>query len=499
MGLDKHLCWQALKARDARFDGRFFTCVSSTGVFCRPVCPARTPLLRNCRFVPSAAAALEAGFRPCLRCRPETSPGTPAWNGTSTLVTRALRLIDAGALDSGNVEQLSDKLGVGPRHLRRLFDRHLGAAPQSVAVARRLLLAKSLLSETALPVGHVAIASGFQSARRFREAFSKTYGRSPSACRGASGASPGIRLALGYRPPYDWHSLLTFLSKRAIPGIEQIDGTAYRRRFRLDPRRGDCHDFAPQRTQQLSTQPAGAKLADCPPTTQERMGAVEGAFEVSPSRSRPALDVSIECNDLRALPQVLARIRRMFDLTADPTAVERALSADSRLAELIRQRPGLRIPGVWDPFEAGARAILGQQVSIEAATRAAAKLAALCNSDDYFPTPAEVASANLTDLGGPASRRASLQALAAAFASGRIPADGDFESARLALEELPGIGPWTSHYVSMRALGDPDAFPASDLALRRAWGGSAQELAAAAEAWRPWRAYAAVHLWRSQS
>ncbi|MCB9384867.1 MAG: DNA-3-methyladenine glycosylase 2 family protein [Bryobacterales bacterium] len=462
MSLDQDLCWEALRTRDARFDGRFFTCVASTGVFCRPVCPARTPLRRNCRFVPSAAAAIEAGFRPCLRCRPETSPGAPAWNGTSALVTRALRLIDAGALDAGNVEALADRLGVGPRHLRRLFDHHLGASPQSVAVTRRLLFAKSLLTETHLAIGQVALASGFASERRFREAFLSAYGRSPSACRKAAGApQAGVRLALGYRPPYDWDGLLAFLAKRALPGIETIDANAYERRFRL--------------------------------------GDAQGSFRVTPKPGKHALEVTLECNDLRILPQVVGRIRRMFDLSADPAGIARGLSADPRMAALVDCNPGLRVPGVWGPFEAAVRAVLGQQVSIEGATKQAAKLARLCNSEKYFPTPREVLDSDLTPLGGPAARRDTLRAVARAFADGAIQPDADFDETRAVLESIPGIGPWTAHYVSMRALGDPDAFPASDLVLRRAWGSTARELSAAAESWRPWRAYAAIHLWRSQS
>ena len=462
MGLDDNLCWEALQIRDARFDGRFFTCVVSTGVFCRPICPARTPLRRNCRFVPSAAAALEAGFRPCLRCRPETSPGTPAWNGTSTIVTRALRLIDSGALDSDDVEQLAGRLGVGPRHLRRLFDQHLGASPQSVAITRRLLFAKALLNGTGLPIGRISAASGFQSDRRFREAFLKTYGRSPSSCRGASAVtSGGVRLSLGYRPPYDWDSLLAFLRKRALPGIERVDGEIYERRYRL--------------------------------------GDASGSFRAAPAPGRHALEVTLECNDFRALPQVVDRIRRMFDLTADPAAIASGLSSDPRLAPLIDEHPGLRIPGVWDPFEAAVRAILGQQVSVEGATKAAARFASLCNPEGYFPTPGEVLSADLARLAVPAARRAALRALASAFATGAVAADADFADARKALETIPGVGPWTAHYVSMRALGDPDAFPASDLVLRRAWGGTPQDLIAAAERWRPWRAYAAIHLWRSQA
>lgn len=462
MNLDERLCWEALRARDPRFDGRFFTCVATTGVFCRPVCPARTPLLRNCRFVPSAAAAIDAGFRPCLRCRPETSPGTPAWNGTSAVVSRALRLIEAGALDAGGVDLLADKLGVGARHLRRLFDLHVGAPPQAVAGTRRLLLAKSLLTETALPVGRIALASGFQSERRFREAFLKTYGRSPSSLRSAKAdARGGVRVVLGYRPPYDWDSLLAFLAQRALPGIESVENGVYRRRFRL--------------------------------------GAVKGTYRAAHNPGRHALDVTVDCDDLRALPLVLGRIRRMFDLTADPMAIARGLGADRRMADLVARRPGLRIPGVWDPYEAAVRAILGQQVSVESATRLAGNLASLCSPEGCFPAPEETLAADLAALGGPASRRNALRTLSEAFAGNAVRADADFDRTRAALEALPGVGPWTSHYVSMRALGDPDAFPASDLVLRRAWGGSAKDLVAAAEAWRPWRAYAAVHLWRSQS
>ncbi len=460
MSLDADRCWQALKSRDARFDGRFFTCVTSTGVFCRPVCPARTPLRRNCRFLPSAAAALEAGFRPCLRCRPETSPGAPAWNGTSTLVTRALRLIEGGALDRGDVAQLAARLGVGARHLRRLFDEHLGASPQSVAIARRLLLAKSLLNETKLSIGRIATAAGFGSDRRFREAFREAYGRSPSTCRDSAAAS-GLELSLGYRPPYDWESLLAFLRKRAVAGVERVDEHSYSRGFEL--------------------------------------GEARGGFRVSRNADRHALDVSVECDDLAALPRILARIRRMFDLSCDPAAAANGLSAKPRMAKLVAARPGLRIPGTWDAFEAAVRAILGQQVSVEAGVKAVTKLVALCDATGAFPSPQAVLGADLEGLGGPARRRSALRSLAEAFAARTIPTDGDFERARAALEALPGVGPWTAHYVSMRALGDPDAFPASDLVLRRAWGATSKQLSAAAEAWRPWRAYAAVHLWRSQS
>ncbi|MEZ5396057.1 MAG: AlkA N-terminal domain-containing protein [Bryobacterales bacterium] len=277
-------------------------------------------------------------------------------------------------------------------------------------VTRRLLFAKSLLTETSLAVAQIAIASGFRSERRFREAFSAAYGRSPSACRRAtSNPQAGIRLTLGYRPPYDWDGLLAFLAKRALPGVETVDADSYERRFRL--------------------------------------GDAQGRFRVRHDPYRHSMDVALDCADLRALPQVVDRIRSMFDLTADPSAIARGLCADPRLAELIDRNPGLRIPGVWDPFEAAVRAVLGQQISVEGAVKQTAKLASLCNPDGYFPTPREVLDADLEALGGPAARRNTLRALAQAFVAGAIRAESDFDQTRAALEAIPGIGPWTAHYV----------------------------------------------------
>jgi len=306
--LDQEACYRAVLTRDARFDGRFFTCVKTTGIYCRPVCPARTPKRENMRFVASAAAAEEAGFHACLRCRPETAPDMGAWRGASNTVSRGLALIEAGALDDGDVEALAERLGVGERHLRRLFRKYLGAAPVSVAQTRRVLLAKTLIHQTDLPMTQVALASGFKSVRRFNETFQALYDRPPSALRrrGERRQIGGVRLNLPYRPPYDWPAMIAALSARG----DAVEKGRWSRR--LDP----------------------------------AVDAAEGAVTVE-REDEGRVVVVIEVSDLRALPGVLARVRRVFDLAADPEAIQRDLSADPRLKPLIAARPGLRLPGLW--------------------------------------------------------------------------------------------------------------------------------------------------------
>ncbi|GAA0764735.1 bifunctional transcriptional activator/DNA repair enzyme AdaA [Brevundimonas olei] len=306
--LDQEACYRAVLTRDPRFDGRFFTCVKSTGIYCRPVCPARTPKRENMRFVISAAAAEEAGFRACLRCRPETAPDMGAWRGTSNTVSRALNLIEAGALDEGDVDALAARLGVGERHLRRLFRQHLGAAPVSVAQTRRVLLAKALIHQTDLPMAEVAMASGFGSVRRFNETFQALYGRPPSALR-ARAERPwdgGVRLSLPYRPPYEVEVMLAALKASG----ETVEGGVWRRVLT--------------------------------PVTDGATGAVSARFEAG-----DRLAVTAALDDLKALPGVLARVRRLFDLSADPEAIRRDLAADPVLAPLVEARSGLRLPGVW--------------------------------------------------------------------------------------------------------------------------------------------------------
>ena len=482
MELDDDACYRALSSRDARFDGRLFVGVRTTRIYCRPICPARTPLYRNVSFYPSAAAAQEAGFRPCLRCRPESSPDLGAWRGTSNTVGRALALIEAGALDRSDVDGLADRLGVGERQLRRLFRQHLGASPVAVAQTRRVLLAKQLIHQTRLPMTQVALAAGFSSLRRFNETFQALYGRPPSALRHGSqeiAAGPGtwIRLSLPYTPPYDLAALLAFLAQRALPGVEYVDARGYLRVIELDGEQG------------LVSVEAG---------------------------SGATLRIGVNHPRIAALPAILARVRRVFDLSADPAAIAGHLSADPALAARLALRPGLRVPGCWDAFELAVRAILGQQISVSAATALASRIAtqygrplsptlreANGRMTHAFPTPDALAQADLSSLPMPRSRSSSIAALARAVAADPrlLEGRGEGQAAIERLTALPGIGPWTAHYIAMRGFRDPDAFPAADVGLLRALADengvrpSPAALSARAEAWRPWRAYAALHLW----
>jgi AraC family transcriptional regulator of adaptative response / DNA-3-methyladenine glycosylase II len=480
--LDHHACYRAMALRDARFDGRFFTAVKTTGIYCRPVCPTRTPRLENVTFYPTAAAAQEAGFRPCLRCRPETAPDTGAWRGTSSTVSRALALIELGALDEGRVDALADRLGLGERQLRRLCRQHLGASPVAVAQTRRVLLAKQLIHETSLSMTEIAFAAGFGSIRRFNETFRALFGRAPCTLRRASPretiASSGaaVSLLLRYQPPYDWPGVLEFLRLRAIAGIEHVAENCYTRTIQLEGRQGIV----------------SVRLA-------------EGN----------ALRASVRFPRLSALPIIIARLRRVFDLAADPLAISAHLARDPALAPLVETRPGLRVPGAWDGFELAIRAVLGQQITVAAAVRLAGRLVAthgepLAEPDrdltHVFPRPEVLARADLTTLGMPRSRAATLSAVAAA-----VVADPDLFCASRGLDEavqrlssIRGVGEWTAHYIALRQLREPDAFPAADVGLVRALAHlegrtrSSRELAGRAEQWRPWRAYAAQHLWASE-
>ena len=483
MDLDPTACHRAMLARDARYDGRFFTCVKTTGIYCRPICPARPPKLENCVFLPTAAAAQEAGFRPCLRCRPESAPDLGAWRGTSGTVTRALRLIEAGALDEGDVDALAARLGVGERHLRRLFLRHLGAAPVTVAQTRRVLLAKQLIHQTDLPMTEVALASGFGSVRRFNETFQQLYRRPPGELRrrrvAGVPAATGIRLLLPYRPPYDWSSMIGFLAARAIAGVEVVAGGVYRRVIDL--------------------------------------GGATGAIEVADAPDRSSLRVTVRFPRLEALPEIIARIRRVFDLGADPAAIVAELARDPALAPLVVARPGLRVPGAWDGFELAVRAVLGQQITVAAARTLAGKLVAafgepVASGDaaegltHAFPRPERFDVDGVAALGMPRARAAALAGLAAAQLDDPRLFDprADLEAAVSRLRALPGIGEWTAQYIAMRALRENDAFLAGDVALQRVLARdgrrpTAKELVARAESWRPWRAYAVLHLWAADA
>ncbi|MFZ5668452.1 MAG: AlkA N-terminal domain-containing protein [Pseudomonadota bacterium] len=478
MDLSPDACYRAIATRDARFDGRLFIGVKTTGIYCRPVCPARTPKRENVTFHPTAAAAEEAGFRACLRCRPETSPDIGAWLGSSATVRRALALIEGGALDEGDVEALAGRLGVGERQLRRLFREHLGASPVGVAQTRRVLLAKQLIHETDLPMAEVALAAGFGSVRRFNETFQRLYRRPPGALR-RRGPRPGggdaVRLLLRYRPPYDWDGLLDFLRLRAIPGVESVEDGVYRRTITVGPE--------------------------------------AGTLAVSPGPD-DQLAVEVRFPTLTALPTILARVRRVFDLAADPVRIGEQLGRDPALAAMVAARPGLRVPGAWDGFELAARAILGQQVTVGAAVNMAGRLAeaygdplpeawAQTGLTRIFPRPEAMAGQDVAAMGMmPGARARALTAVAAAVVAdpALFGPQASLEAAVEKLKALPGIGEWTAQYIAMRQLREPDAFPAADIGLMRALetdGGrpSPAQLLARAEAWRPWRAYAALHLW----
>jgi AraC family transcriptional regulator of adaptative response / DNA-3-methyladenine glycosylase II len=487
MVLDRDICYRAVRARDRRFDGRFFTGVTSIGVYCRPVCPARTPRREHCTFFACAAAAEEAGFRPCRRCRPESAPGTPVWEGTSTTVQRALRLIDEGALDGDSVDRLAERLGVGGRHLRRLFALHLGATPRAVARTRRIHFARRLIVETDLPLGRVALAAGFGCVRRFNAALRDALGCAPSALRrrgaGVAGAGPAgrgdaVALQLAFRPPLAWETLLGYLAARAVPGLERID------RSRGEYRR-------------LVRTPGGS-----------------GTIAVR-LRDRDVLELRVDSGLAGSLLDLVRSARALFDLDADPGAVARTLSADPLLGPLVARRPGLRVPGTWDRWELAVRAILGQQVSVAGARTLAGRLVARFGTaverDDglwhLFPEPERLVDADLRAVGIPVARQEALRGCARAWlAEPLLESAATADEAVSRLAALPGIGPWTAGYIALRALRDPDALPAADLGLRRAlavdFGGrrpTPREVVARAERWRPWRGYAVLHLWQAEA
>jgi AraC family transcriptional regulator of adaptative response / DNA-3-methyladenine glycosylase II len=480
--LDRDACYRALRTRDARFDGHFYTAVVSTGIYCRPVCPARTPKLENCLFLPSAGAAHQMGFRPCLRCRPELAPGVAGWRGTVNTVSRALSLIGQGGFDDGGVEALAERLGVGARQLRRLFDRHVGASPVSVLQAQRMLFANKLIAETSLSMTEIALAAGFGSVRRFNDVFRRAYARPPSALRRARAAQaqpgPGVTLKLPFSPPYDWRGMLEFLAARAIPGVELVERERY------------CRTFA--------------------------LGPATGTVEVRAVPGEQHLLATICTTEVAALGGIVVRLRNVFDLDADSGAIDAHLARQSSLAARVRARAGVRVPGAWDGFEIAVRAVLGQQVSVKAATTFAGRLVAtlghaldgtgaLLAPRMLFPTPEVVARADLTGIGLTRARAATLNALGAAVANDAslLRSSATLDETVDKLARLPGVGPWTAQYIAMRALREPDAFPASDLGLMRAMETAqgrptATTLTRLAEAWRPWRAYAVLRLWTQQ-
>jgi AraC family transcriptional regulator of adaptative response / DNA-3-methyladenine glycosylase II len=481
MTLDSRTCYRALRARDARFDGRFFVAVSSTRIYCRPVCTVKPPKRENCRFFPSAAAAEASGYRPCLRCRPELAPGNASVDATTRLAQAAANMMEDRALDKESFDKLAARLGVTDRHLRRAFGAEFGVSPVEFAQTQRLLLAKRLLTDTAMPVTDIAFASGFGSVRRFNALFRERYRLKPQELRSptraalrSTSADEALDFELSFRPPFEWHALTAFLGKRAIDGVESVESSCYRRtvRITLDGR--------------------------------EHRGWI--AAKMSPAK--PTLRVAVSPSLMKALPPALSRVKTLMDLACHPAEVEKTLGA------LARRHPGLRVPGAFDGFEMAVRAIMGQQVSVAGARTLARRFAAqfgdaietpFASLTTLFPTAEHVADqspAQVGKIGMPAARARTIVELARAVAEGRLALtpNADVDATLDTLRALPGVGEWTAQYIAMRALSWPDAFPHTDLGIMKALGeSSARKVLAAGEAWRPWRAYAVMHLWQTLS
>ncbi|WP_204062043.1 DNA-3-methyladenine glycosylase 2 family protein, partial [Planobispora siamensis] len=520
--LDFDSCYRAVTARDARFDGRFYTAVTSTGIYCRPICPARTPASRNVRFYRHAASAEAAGFRPCKRCRPELSPGDPGWDHRGDLVGRALRLIEEGVADDTGITGLAGRLHITERHLHRLFTAELGAGPLAVARTKRLLLAKQLLTETGLPITDVAFAAGFGSVRQFNATMKETYGFTPGELRATAGRAvtgDALTLRLHRREPYDAESLMRFLAARAITGLERVDGpgSPASGAVTAGPDRTGPGDGAadPGRVgPDDGADPDGTVSAGGGRAGHWRYSRVVPGGLVTLTALPGHIRLEVSLADTRHLARVVSRCRRLFDLDADPGAISSALG-ETALGPLVEARPGLRVPGAFDGFELAVRAVVGQQVSVAGARTLLGRIVARAGrpavpvTDDpargesfpgglthLFPTAGDLLEADLDGLGLTGRRVATLKALAEAVTGGELDLDGAQEPAEAVarLLEVPGVGPWTAGYIALRALRDPDAWPEGDLGLRRAMAclGIPDDHI---DRWRPWRAYAALHLW----
>lgn len=481
--LDPAICWQAIYSRDPRFDGRFFAGVRTTRIYCRPICPVPLRKPENVQWFASAASAEAAGYRPCRRCRPHTSPGTPAWLGTSSVVSRALKLIFNGDLDDGDVEGLAGHVGLGARHLRRLFLQHLGASPVRIARTRRVHFARSLIEETDLAITKIAFYSGFRSIRQFNHAMRAAFDQSPSELRRkyetpkTHGHHRGIILYVAYRPPFDWKALVDFLRPRATPGVEVVEAYSYRRTIEVDDEPGE--------------------------------------IEIRPDNAEPRLRVEVKLASHERLLQVIERVRRMFDVGADPLQIASHLSRSPRLLPLLEKRPGLRVPGVWDGFEFAVRTILDHQLTARDPLAVVTSLvrtfgtpikSSIVGLNHLFPRPEHLAEADLAVVGIRGGCAKAIRALARAVVERKL----TFETSK-SLEDtvarvwaIRGMGERETLHIAMRAFGEPDAFPFYDFELRGAVSDgraliSPAELERMSQPWRPWRAYAAMHLWAAQA
>jgi AraC family transcriptional regulator of adaptative response / DNA-3-methyladenine glycosylase II len=473
MELDSNACYRAARARDRRFDGRFFVGITSTHIYCRPICTARPAQRKNMRFYSNAAAAEGAGFRPCLRCRPERAPGLAPVDAVSRLVGAAMAGIEEHALSSAHVGELAASLGISDRHLRRVTEAELGVSPIELAQTQRLLLAKRLLRETALDLTDIAFASGFGSVRRFNALFKSRYGLSPRAIRGKSIDTDSLSVQLEFRPPLAWSSLLAYLKLRAIPGVEMADDSHYRRTVSI--------------------------------------GAAKGWIAVSLHPSGGALNLEISPTLTAVIGAVIGRVKQLFDLGAAPDSVSTVLKQDEILAATVRRLPGLRVAGAFDGFELAVRTVLGQQVSVKGASTMSGRWAQAFGEPIATPWPelnrlspnadrmAAVDATEVAALGMVGARARCLVGLAQAVAQRKIMLTfaSNVEEQIESLMSLPGIGHWTANYIAMRALHWPDAFPTGDLVLMRAARSNQKQLQQRSEAWRPWRAYAAHYLWQS--
>lgn len=480
--IDPHVAYRAVTSRDPRFDGVFYVGVMSTGIYCRPVCPVKTPQEVNCRFFASAEAAEKASFRPCLRCRPELAPGNAPVDQAERIAHQLVLRMEEGLLDDGvRLEAVAADFGLSSRQLRRIVLKELGVSPIELLQTRRLLLAKQLLTETSLPVTRIAFASGFSSLRRFNDAFKTQYRMPPTRLR-RQAIDPGkdieetavASLQLVYRPPYDWDTLLAFLDGRKIKDVEWVEQGSYLRTVRL--------------------------------------GKQVGWIRVSHVPESRALRVEVAPSLMMALPALLGRLRHLFDLSARPDVIAEQLGKDPVLEGSVRRNPGLRVPGAFDGFELVVRAILGQQITVKAATTLSGRFADAFGEPlttpypqltRLAPTPQRVARASVDEiarLGIVKARATTLLAMAQAFRDGSLRLDPGAAPEQVIprLMAIPGIGPWTAHYIAMRALRWPDAFPKEDIAVRNALGRVSAKVAdQRSQAWRPWRSYATLHLWNS--